>query len=933
MEVEALPLLLEGVTFLLSKHDLNPDEPPLLRNLLKSLGAKQCFAASAATHIVTRNVDAVASHNAVVVTPLWVVNCAKLNLHLPEQYFSPNLASAPFGGAVVAFHQIAFEDVPQLWGIVEYFGGTCSAELDSSCTHLVVAYEDDTLIGLRAWHSKLEIVTKQWITDCARARRRLNCDYYRPTPRAAELDETATSGLKSPVLFVGSNHSLLQDASGASFTPIPANQLIEVDPDVVTMDVAQSPPICRSDDLPNPHTTPLEHPIATAAVVSEQPKLSQVSSSIESLQDSRELPLLLNTDVLSLHICSVDESKQKNILKLWAACIERFGGVIEPLSDRTTLAVTDSRATEFYGEAFRHHAVVVSPHWLNDLYRDAKRPGFADKAVYVPPVHNATIPDMSSLVVGVSGFRGLDRVYLTDMLRFIGCQYSTGLTSSADILVCKHAGTQKEVFARRWGLTVVNAGWIEDCYLRWQRVPISARHRQLDDDPQSEGEGSHARAAIHSSTDPGDGPILPSFSTTASAAHAPSFSPAPSLSPVAELSSMELLHGSNSPTNAGLSSPPVQFAAAEPVAPAGAWRFRNSSPTNRTVQFDRSRMGLQAPSSSAQLQSHRPHLPRLVQAASLQQPSRPQSPPPPREQPSPKIPEPDPATPSKQSQLLQPSSAVANASNSAASGKGRARTPQSRPVPVAELMTSDPETAAAVMSAAAKPIRRPVIAISRAEALRNVDQAGLDALVARVAAMGGKLLLDFGENIRDCTHLVASSPVPRTVKCAAALVFCHHVVTMAWLEACLQARSFASVDPEQYAITETLFSATTPVIRARALARRAVPVFHGIDFYFITPINPSTDTLAILVNVGGGNLLEKLPQVSTLVRRTAHLQPDSWQQGTTKPLVIITQVDDDKRATGDFARTLLNQKVKLFDVRFLVQALGSQEIDWSCQAR
>ncbi|KAE8702301.1 hypothetical protein F3Y22_tig00110483pilonHSYRG00110 [Hibiscus syriacus] len=78
---------------------------------------------------------------------------------------------------------------------------------------------------------------------------------------------------------------------------------------------------------------------------------------------------------------------------------------------------------------------------------------------------------MKSVVVSVSGYRGLERFNLIKLISLAGASYVGNFSRSITHLVCRKFAGRKYDLAKKLKLIIVNHRWIEDCIKKAKRLP------------------------------------------------------------------------------------------------------------------------------------------------------------------------------------------------------------------------------------------------------------------------------------------------------------------------------------------------------------------------------------------------------------------------------------------------------------------------------
>ncbi|XP_078719595.1 PAX-interacting protein 1 [Lampetra fluviatilis] len=87
--------------------------------------------------------------------------------------------------------QIPQEDRAPLWALLTFYGGACQLLLDKRCTHLVIPEPKGEKYTCALKHSRIRVVTPDWVVDCVSSKSRKEETEYHPRlvllPREEEL--------------------------------------------------------------------------------------------------------------------------------------------------------------------------------------------------------------------------------------------------------------------------------------------------------------------------------------------------------------------------------------------------------------------------------------------------------------------------------------------------------------------------------------------------------------------------------------------------------------------------------------------------------------------------------------------------------------------------------------------------------------------------
>ena len=91
-------------------------------------------------------------------------------------------------------------------------------------------------------------------------------------------------------------------------------------------------------------------------------------------------------------------------------------------------------------------------------------------------------------IICVSGYVGLWRTYLKELIKRTGAEQANSLTRKCTHLISFASNTQKHVKALEWGVKVVNHLWLHDSITTWQWEPEAAYLQECGKDVLDNGD-------------------------------------------------------------------------------------------------------------------------------------------------------------------------------------------------------------------------------------------------------------------------------------------------------------------------------------------------------------------------------------------------------------------------------------------------------------
>lgn len=161
-------------------------------------------------------------------------------------------------------------------------------------------------------------------------------------------------------------------------------------------------------------------------------------------------------------IVEYDESHAKS-LPQWKELIQKHGGEIESLyCPRVTHVLCRTQRHGVVMQAIRDSKRCVTAYWLNDtMLRKQVLP--PNQALHLPmPSTFGTQRPATKYVIATSGFEGDERIRIKQMVEESGAIFTSYLSHSNSVLICKKPEGRKYKRAKDWNIPVVNTVWLSD---------------------------------------------------------------------------------------------------------------------------------------------------------------------------------------------------------------------------------------------------------------------------------------------------------------------------------------------------------------------------------------------------------------------------------------------------------------------------------------
>jgi len=180
-----------------------------------------------------------------------------------------------------------------------------------------------------------------------------------------------------------------------------------------------------------------------------------------SPRSGRSLPKKICLLGCTFLITGYQETKESVHVRKWKHVIVKHGGkVVDELTDMVTHVITPNMCNEISRLASNKGVRMVTSHWLNDCITTLKMTP-PHKGVHFPhPEKSKT--DISKMKLTITGFEGLDREYIKDMIKMTGASYSAYFDRENAALICRDNKGEKYKKSFDWKVPAVSIDWLND---------------------------------------------------------------------------------------------------------------------------------------------------------------------------------------------------------------------------------------------------------------------------------------------------------------------------------------------------------------------------------------------------------------------------------------------------------------------------------------
>ncbi|XP_078579620.1 PAX-interacting protein 1-like [Branchiostoma floridae x Branchiostoma japonicum] len=481
-----------------------------VQKLLRQGGGKEySYLTDLATHVIADNEDypevseAREVYDLPAVTPKWVTLSARCGRLLPHKAFTPE-DNKLFSGLVLCLSQIPEEDRKALWGMVTFYGGNCQLNFNKRCTHLVTPKPEGAKYECALKHTKIKVVTPDWIVDSLAQKKQQEEEKYHPRlvikeekkepPPANQEEEepmdTLPSSANQGEAILGLDQSGLSlDGKKKLEAPRLLNLLNksscdQTPPDHRSLGRVQSPLLTnrRIRDITNSghidaSGTKLVLSPRDSTKVHETIQISQLDDTPPYLKGDGELleyhghdpKINVPPDTCLLGCIFVIVDYQEQVLpaqlETWTRVVHQHGGFVDPgYSQRCTHLLCDNQASPFFKQAQQDGKRCVTAYWLNDVLTIKKMiPPW--KALHLPTPFPHSIKPCNGQIIAVTGFVDQDRENLKMMISLAGAKYTGSFSRFNTVLICKRPEGEKHKKALEWRTPCLNVQWLSDIIL------------------------------------------------------------------------------------------------------------------------------------------------------------------------------------------------------------------------------------------------------------------------------------------------------------------------------------------------------------------------------------------------------------------------------------------------------------------------------------
>ncbi|KAK3069232.1 regulator of Ty1 Transposition [Teratosphaeriaceae sp. CCFEE 6253] len=219
-----------------------------------------------------------------------------------------------------------------------------------------------------------------------------------------------------------------------------------------------NPPVLQSD-LPRPPNSDSPHVEgATAAMPTGQLPVTPPPSPSKSRKN-------LNAFMSKKVMLSADLDIQERLKKTLEGMINYGGGTLTDDVDQADIYICQYRDGEDYTAASRARKEVANLAWLYHVINLNKYINPLGKLLHYPLPRNG-IPGMQNMKVSISNYNGEARVYLENLIKYCGAEFTKTMKQDNTHLITAHSRSEKYEAAQEWNINIANHLWLEESFAK-----------------------------------------------------------------------------------------------------------------------------------------------------------------------------------------------------------------------------------------------------------------------------------------------------------------------------------------------------------------------------------------------------------------------------------------------------------------------------------
>lgn len=171
---------------------------------------------------------------------------------------------------------------------------------------------------------------------------------------------------------------------------------------------------------------------------------------------------------------SDDLNVGKEIKKTLTEIVVGGGGQMVDLVDKCDIYICRYREGRDYVYASQNNKDVGNLSWLYWLVTNNRWTSPLRRLLHYP-IPKDGVPGFQGQIISVSNYSGEARVYLENLVKACGAEFTKSMAQSGTHLITAHTKSEKCDAALEWNIAVVNHQWIEESYARYQMQSLSVK--------------------------------------------------------------------------------------------------------------------------------------------------------------------------------------------------------------------------------------------------------------------------------------------------------------------------------------------------------------------------------------------------------------------------------------------------------------------------
>jgi len=119
-------------------------------------------------------------------------------------------------------------------------------------------------------------------------------------------------------------------------------------------------------------------------------------------------------------------------------------------------------------------AIIVTEHWLERCLTDEILHNPDENPIFIPCTLEMPIEEFKEIVIGITGFNGIERAHIGKLISKLGAIFSDTLTRKHNFLICDPENMNNSLKYKKaleWNIPVLNINWIYDCFRQERKLP------------------------------------------------------------------------------------------------------------------------------------------------------------------------------------------------------------------------------------------------------------------------------------------------------------------------------------------------------------------------------------------------------------------------------------------------------------------------------